>query len=406
MKVTAITPILCQGGIKTWTFVKVSTDKGITGWGDATEWVRAQGHVQAIKDLSGVVIGEDPFNIERLWTKMWVASYVGGKDCNVAMTGIETALWDIVGKALGTPVYNLLGGKCHERVRFYADYCDAYGSGFGRLKTVGGTNRWQEGDTSPEGLRKQAAYIRERGFTALKCHPLGLATRPAVTRVISLQAIDATVEKVRTIREAVGSAVDICMDVNNRLDLTSSIALAKALEPYRVMFLEDPIRQDESPISYKRLVDATSTPIGTGENLYTVWSFRNYLEAGGLNVVLPDICHTGIVQAKKIAALAEAYHVPVAPHNPNSPLSTIISGHLCASIPNHLALEYDLEEMEPPWRDDITSPPLSELVKDGHLELPTGPGWGVELNEKEVARHPYKEVWYSGVGRDRKDLTL
>lgn len=400
MKITEIEPILCQGGIKTWTFVKVSTDEGIVGWGDASEWVRPEGHVKAIQDLATLVIGEDPFNVEKLWQKMWVASYVGGKDCNVAITGIETALWDIVGKALGTPVYNLLGGKCHERVRLYADYADAYERGFG------GTTRWREGDASLAGIAKQAEYIRGRGFTALKCHPLGLAERPAVTRGISLKALDATAEKIRTIRGVVGNDLDICMDVNNRLDLTSSIALARTLEPYRLLFLEDPIRQDESPVSYQHLVDSTSTPVGTGENLYTVWSFRNYLEIGALNVVLPDVCHTGIIQARKIAALAEAFHVPVAPHNPNSPLSTIISGHLCVSIPNFLALEYDLEEQEPPWRDAVMSPPLGTFIKDGYLELPTGPGWGVELSEEEIARHPHKELWYSMFGKDRTELEI
>jgi len=369
MKITEVTPIVCQGGTKNWTFVKVSTDEGITGWGDATEWVRVQGHLKAIEDLSNLVIGENPFNIEKLWQKMWRASYVGGKDCNVGMTGIETALWDIVGKALGTPVYNLLGGKCYDKVRLYT-----------------------HGETA-----KQADFIKSQGFTALKCHPVGLAPRPAITRVITLKAIDDTVEKVKTIREVVGNDLDICMDVNNRLDLTSSIALAKALESYRLLFFEDPIRQEESAVSYKRLVDATSTPIGTGENLYTVWSFRNLLEIGGVNVVLPDVCHAGILQAKKIATLAEAYHVPVAPHNPNSPLSTIISGHLCASIPNFLALEYLMAEGEPPWRDAVMSPPLSSFIKDGYLDLPTGPGWGVELDEDEIAKHPYKEIWYSGL---------
>ena len=400
MKITDVKPILCQGGIKTWTFVKVSTDEGITGWGDASEWVRVQGHVRAIADLAPLVIGEDPFNIEKLWQKMWVASYTGGKDCNVGITGIETALWDIVGKALGTPVYNLLGGRCFDRVRLYADYADDYQGGFQ------GTTRWQEGDSSLEGIARQTDYIKSRGFTALKCHPVGMAPRPAVTRIMSMKAIDDTVEKIRTIREVVGSDLDICIDVNNRLDLTSSMALAQALEPYRILFLEDPIRQEESPASYKRLVDATSTPIGTGENLYTVWSFRNLLEIGGLNVVLPDVCHTGILQARKIATLAEAYHVPVAPHNPNSPLSTIISGHLVSSIPNFLALEYDLEERELPWRDEVMSPSLDSLVEGGYLELPTGPGWGVELDEEEIAKHPYREVWYSGLEKGWKDLEI
>lgn len=389
MKITEVKPILCHGVFRTWTFVKVSTDAGITGWGDATEWVRAKGHCTIIEeDLSPLVIGENPFDIEKLWQKMWVASYVGGKDLNVAMTGIETALWDIVGKALGTPVYNLLGGKCHDRLRLYYDFCDSYGAGL-----VGDTAR-QEGDSSLHGVAKQAQFIKDLQFTALKTHPVGLAPRPAITRSADLKAINATVEKIKTIRDTVGDAVDICLDVHNTLDLPSSMTLAKALEPYHLLFLEDPIRQDESPGSYKRLAESTSTPIGTGENLYTVWEFRDYLEIGALDVALPDFCHTGILQGKKIAALAEAYHLPLVPHNPNSPLSTIISGHLCANVPNFLALEYISDPLEPAWRDTVMTPSLGALVKDGYLELPIGPGWGVEIHEDELVKHPYQEVWY------------
>jgi galactonate dehydratase len=401
MKITGVTPFVCQGGKSNWTLVKVSTDAGIVGWGDATEWVRVGAHARIIEeDLAPLVIGEDPFNIERLWQKMWVVSYVGGKDLNVAITGIETALWDIVGKALNTPVYNLLGGRCRERVRLYYDSCDAHGAGF-----RGGT-QWIPGDSSLEGVARQAAWIKDQKFTALKLHPVGLAERPAITRSADIAAISATVEKVRTVREVVGDEVDIAIDVNNRLDLPSSMALARALEPFHLMFLEDPIRQDESPGSYRRLTEATRTPIGTGENLYTIWSFRNYLELGALSVVLPDICHTGVLQAKKIAALAEAFHLPLAPHNPNSPLSAIISAHVCSTIPNFLALEMFAAESEPLWRDDVTDPPVSSLVREGYLELPSGPGWGVEINEEELRRHPFREVWYSHIETNWRDLDL
>lgn len=399
MKISEVKPVVCQGGIRNWTFVKVSTDEGIIGWGDATEWVRVQGHVKIIEDLSSLIIGEDPFNIERLWQKMYQASYVTGKDCNVAITGIETALWDIMGKALETPVYNLLGGKCYDEVRLYDDYCDAYKDGFQ------GTNLWREGDTSLEGVIKQAQFIKSRNFTALKLHPVGLPPRPAISRTASLKAINKTVEKVKAIREVVGDEIDICIDINNRLDIPSSIKLAKAMEPYNLLFLEDPIRQDESPQSYRRIKETTCTSIGTGENLYNVWSFRNYLEIGALDVILLDVVHCGgILQAKKIAALGEAYHVPICPHNPNSPLSTIISGHFCCNIPNFLALEYYSKEREPLWIDKIMSPPLK--IKNGYLQLPAGPGWGVELNEEEIAKHPYKETWYSGLGVNWEGLTV
>jgi galactonate dehydratase len=401
MKITEVRPFICQGGNKNWTFVKVSTDAGIVGWGDATEWVRVHGHVTVIeRDLTPLVIGEDPFRIEQLWQRLWVAAYTGGKDLSVALTGIETALWDILGKALNVPVYTLLGGPCVERLRLYYDYCNAHGEGFR------GGRRWHAGDSSLAGVAKQAQWIKDQGYTALKLHPIGLPQRPAVTRSVSLESIRATVEKVRTIREVVGTAVDICLDLNNRLDLPSSIAMAQALEPFQLMFLEDPIRQDESPGSYRRLVESTRTPIGTGENLYTVWDFRDFVEPGAVSVLLPDICHTGVLQAKKIAALAEAYHLPLAPHNPNSPLSTIISGHVCATIPNFLAMEIYSTEREPPWRDAVMHPPLSALLQDGHLVLPTGPGWGVEINEQELSKHPFKEVWHSGLSSDWTELDV
>jgi len=389
MKVTGIEAIPCRGSWMNWTFVKVTTDEGIVGWGDATEWVRVKAHIAAMEDLKPLVIGENPFNIERIWQRMWTASYAGGKDVNVAMCGIETALWDIVGKALNTPVYNLLGGKCFETVRLYYDYCDGYGEG------MQGTNEWHWGDKSLEGLAMQAQKIKDLGFTALKMHPVGMAPRPAITRTMSMKAIDDTVKRVEIVREIVGNEVDIAMDVHNRLDLPSAMALADALEPYRLMFFEDPIRQEESAVSYQRLADSTKTPIGTGENLYTTWSFRNLLEIGGIDVALPDFCHTGVLQGKKIASLCETFHVPLAPHNPNSPLSTIISGHICASIPNNLALEYWSDERDAPWRDDVISTPLTEFVKNGELSLPDKPGWGVELDEKEIAKHPYSESWYA-----------
>ena len=155
MKITEVKTVLCHGAFRTWTLVKVTTDEGLIGWGDATEWVRAQAHKKVIEeDLSPLVIGEDPFDIEKLWQKMWIASYVGGKDLSVAMTGIETALWDIVGKALNTPVYNLLGGRCFDRLRLYYDFCDSYGGGL-----QGGTKNI-EGDSTLEGVAKQAAYIK------------------------------------------------------------------------------------------------------------------------------------------------------------------------------------------------------------------------------------------------------
>jgi len=317
-----------------------------------------------------------------------MSSYVGGKDVNLAMTGIETALWDIVGKALNTPVYNLLGGKVRDRIRLYYDTADAFGAGYQ------GTDTWHEGDSSLAGVARQAKFIMDQGFTALKVYPVEAPKAKEMVHTLPLKTIRAIARKIETVRQVVGDEVDIAIDMGNRWDLPSSMALAKALEPYNLMYLEDPIRQDEAAaLAYKRLAESTSTPVGTGENLYTVWAFRSYLEVGALDVVLPDVCHVGVLQAKKIAALAEAFHLPIAPHNPNSPLSTIISAHVCATVPNFLALEFWGTELEPTWRDKITTPSVGSLVKKGYLELPSGPGWGVEIDEDELYRHPYRNIW-------------
>lgn len=387
VKITEVKPILCQGGMKNWTFCKITTDEGIVGWGDATEWATPKSVATNISDFGSLIVGEDPRNIERLWQLCWRAAYTGGKDLSVALCAIETALWDIKGRIYDMPAIELMGGKIWNKVRLYT-HCN--------------------GDTL-ESTAEYAKQLKKEGWTALKTHPSGLPPTekdatwmngsldwPQISRTVSLVSIKNTLEKVETIRETVGDEVDICMDVNNRLDVPSSIRLAKALEPYNLLFLEDPICQHEDAApSYRRISESTTTPIATGENLYTIWQFRTYLEMGALDLLLPDVCHTGIIQARRIAALAEAYHLPLCPHNPNSPLSTIISGNLTSSIPNFVALEYTHDQREPSWRDDVMKPPLREFVRDGYLQLPEGPGWGVELDEDEIGKHPYVETWLS-----------
>jgi len=383
LKIKKVEPILCQGGCRNWVFVKVTTDEGVTGWGDGTDWFGEPTIANFIEHLAPEVVGEDAFNIERLWQKMYSAAYTTGRIVNCAITAIETALWDIVGKALETPVYNLLGGRCRERVLVYYDYCDAYGA-----KGYDYVSFYQSGDRSLEGIAKQAKKIKDAGYKALKCHAVFPLTCRRMNRSVEDEIVRGTAEKIRTIRETVGTGVDILLDVHNYLDIPHAVKMARALEPYDILFFEDPIRQEESPMSYKMLRNSTRTPIATGENLYNVWGFRNYLEIQAIDFALPDICHCGgLTQAKKIAAIAEAYHIPLCPHNCNSPLSTIISAHACASIPNFLYLELFSEDYEPPWRDKVISPPLK--VEDGRLILPDKPGYGVELNEQEITKHPY-----------------
>jgi len=372
MKVTRIEPLICNGGKRNWLFVKVTTDEDIIGYGDGTEWWGTHVMAKCVEDLAPFVIGENPFNTQRIWQKMYIGSYVGGKNVNMAITAIETALWDIVGKAAGKPLYDLLGGKCRDRIRLYSH---AYAHERG------------ESPRTLDGLVRRAKELLDAGFRFIKTSidetkPIG------VDRWMDIESISKTVEIVRLLRETVGSNVELCIDASNQLDFSSAVRLGRALESFNLIWLEDPIKQEESADSYRRLREAIRTPVGTGENLYNIWAFRNILENNGVDIILPDFVHAGgIMQGLKIAALAEAYLVPVAPHNPNSPLSTIISAHICAAIPNFVALEFTWPDV--PWRDKVISEPLK--VRDGYLELPTGPGLGVDLVEEEIAKHPYEE---------------
>jgi len=387
--IKSVKPILC--GFH-FTFCKITTDNGIVGWGDGTEWATPKGVESAIRDYGALIVGEDPRNIERIWQLCWRSAYVGGKDVNAALSAIESALYDLKGKLCGVPAIDLMGGRIWNKVRLYT-HCDR--------STIEGTVKFSE-------------ELKREGWTAWKCQPEGLPPRaknrtwahgsldwPTISRVASLSDIKQTVGKIKAVREAVGDEIDLGIDVNNRLDLPSAERLAKQFEPYQLLFFEDPICQHEDAApEYKRLADSTITPIATGENLYTIWEFKSYVQIGALDVLLPDVSHTGIGQARKIAALAEAYHLPVCPHSPNSPLSSIISANLAASIPNFEALEFirsyaypgrDPEDTQTfaPWMDKLMKPPLSTLVRDGYLELPEGSGWGVDMNEDEMMKHPY-----------------
>jgi galactonate dehydratase len=387
MKIMEVKPILCD---QFYTFCKVTIDEGIVGWGDGTEWATPKGVESAIKDFGNFLIGEDPRNIERLWQLAWRSAYTGGKDLSCALAAISSALIDVVGKIYDIPAIELIGGKVWNKVRLYT-HCDR--------PTVEETLQFAE-------------ELKHEGWTACKCHPVGLPSRykdpewangsldwPEISRTASLRAVKQTAKHVEALRETVGEDIELGIDVNNRLDVPSSIRLAKALEPLNLLFMEDPICHHENSVSsYRRLTESTSTPIACGENIYTIWDFRSYLESRAIDLLLPDVCHTGVLQAKKIAALGEAYHVPICPHNPNSVLSAIISANLVASVPNFVALEFirgfalpDKDTTVKPWVDKIMRPSLSRLVKDGYLELPEGPGWGVDIDEKELAKHPYIE---------------
>ena len=349
MKITRLETLLVQ---PRWLFLKMHTDSGIVGYGEPVVEGRAHTAQQAVHEVEEYLIGQDPRRIEHHWQAIYRhAFYRGGPVLTSALSGIEQAMWDILGKSLGVPVYQLLGGACRDRIRMYA-HC-------------GGEN--------PEAAGKAARAAVEAGYTALKT---GVGRYPA--RILETPAfVEGCAERFAAMREAVGPDVDIAIDFHGAISPALSIRLAKALEPYHPMFIEEPCLP-ENVDALVTVARSTSIPIATGERLFTKWGFREVLEKQAAAVVQPDLCHAGgILECKKIAAMAECYYAGVAPHNPLGPISLAACLQLDACIPNFLVQEQvNLGEgyLKQPF----------ELV-DGSIELPTAPGLGIELDDEAVA---------------------
>ena len=349
MKITRLETILVQ---PRWLFLKMHTDAGIVGYGEPVVEGRAHTVAQAVAELEDYLIGQDPRRIEHHWQAIYRhAFYRGGPVLTSALSGIEQAMWDILGKSLGVPVYQLLGGACRDRIRMYAH--------------VHGT--------TPEETAAAAKARVEQGFTALKT---GIGRIPAQI-LESPEFVEACAARFAAMRAAVGSKVDIAIDFHGQISPALAIQLARALEPYSPMFIEEPClpQNVDAMVTVAR---STPIPIATGERLFTKWGFREVLEKQAAVVVQPDLCHAGgILEGKKIAAMAECYYAAVAPHNPLGPISLAACLQLDACIPNFL-----LQEQVSLGEGYLTEP--FQLV-DGYIDLPTKPGLGIELDEVALA---------------------
>lgn len=343
--VNAIPPQAGGWEARNWLFVKVHTDEGIYGVGEASGWPRV---VQtAIEDLSCLVVGEDPMHIERLWQKM-MSSMMGHGMTGVvgfgAMTGIEMALWDLKGKALGVPVWNLLGGKMRDKIRVYAHAHDA----------------------------KRARELVDRGYTAIKTG-----------------GIRNCVESVEAIRKEVGSDIDLMVDVHGPPWMTTrdAIALGRRLEAYDLFFYEDPVAP-ENIDAIARVSDALDVPIAAGERHAGIWGVKELIEREIIDVVQPDTGRAGgLRQMQKIAAMAEAHYITMAPHDGSlGPIAEMAAVHLMASIPNFLILEH-LEDDVPQRYEVMSGQPT---VVDSHIAVPDAPGLGVDIVEEACAKYPSK----------------
>ncbi len=367
MKIADIKTFFAHVG-RNFVFVKVLTDEGIHGIGEAYSVGPDLATKEVIDYFKGWLVGENPTNIEHLWAKMYNFSrFPGGSVINSAISGIEHALWDIAGKAAGLPVYKMLGGKTRDKVRVYQN---------------------PGGNTPQETAERALALIETYGYTALKIgpHPQGSAAMPYS------QVLRYTEAKMKALRQAVGEDVDIGVDAHAKIfEPYRALQMAEVLKPYHPFFFEEPIRP-ENIEAMARVADKIEIPLATGEDLYTKYEFRDLLVAHAADIIQPDICIAGgLLELKKIAAMAEAFYVTVAPHNPMGPLATVVNVHLATCIPNFLILEYHPDD-KPPRRDLLVEP---LIVKDGYIPVPDRPGWGVELNEEALAQYPYK-AWSRG----------
>lgn len=376
MKITKIETIVCNARMRNWIFVKVLTDQpGLFGWGEATlEW-HTRSVVGAVEDLSTLLIGEDPRRIEYLWQVMYRQHFWHGNGVvrGTAISGIDLALWDILGKLKDTPCHQLWGGPVRDYVRLYCH--------------LGGGKMEDFYETKPNDAKRfaeMAQEVVEAGFTAFKSMAV-----PETMPIEGLKPIRYAEACVEAMREAVGENIDIMVDCHARPSPRMGMLFAKALEPYGLYFFEEPCWPEvyEDIAAIQR---AVSTPIATGERLIGIHAFRDLLACGGCSIIQPDITHCGgLSEARRIASLAEAYRVAMAPHNPQGPVSTAASLELGFATPSYIICEAVHQDV--PWREDIVTWGF-EIEKEGRIVRPnTKPGLGVEIDEDEVAKHPFKQ---------------
>lgn len=363
MKIIEIKPLVCHCYRTNWVFVKITTDAGVHGVGEATLEYREPTVVAAIQQLDRELRGRDPFEIEAIWHDCYRATYFRGGPVNMsALSGVEMALWDIKGKALGVPVYELLGGKVRDRVPCYA-------------------NGWFSPAQEPREFAEKAKIAVARGFTGLKWDPFGK----------SYLNIDKTELRkallcVEAVVEAVGDHVDILIEGHGRFNVATAVRIGRALEAFDITWFEEPVPPDnlEALAEVKQRV---RVPIAAGERVYSRWDYQRFFQLRCADFVQPDPSHVGgIGEVKKIAAQAEANHIALCPHNPSGPVANAAALQLAACIPNFHLLE--TMALDVPYRAEICDEAVT--FSDGLMAISDRPGLGIDLNEEAIAAHPYE----------------
>lgn len=373
MKITAVTTLVVNAEMRNWVFVKVQTDQGVHGWGEASlEW-KTRSVVGAVEDFAPMLVGEDPSRIEHLYQKMYKHSFFRvGVIGMSAISGIEQALWDIWGKTLGRPVYQLLGGAVRDRVRMYTHL------GGGDMRAVYDS----QSTLDPKRFVDQALEVVSKGYTAVKV----LLTPPTET-LNSIAAYRFAEQAMEALRTALGDDIDIMIDCHGRHSPANALEFCRVLAPFRPYFVEEPV-PPENVDALAEVRKAAAVAIATGERLVTRFEFRNVLEKQACHIIQPDLCHCGgLWEARKIAAMAEAYYVGVAPHNPLGPVANAAALHFALSTPNFLIQEDMLADV--PWRWEVVQSALA--LERGYWLPPTAPGLGIEIDEDAARKHPFQQ---------------
>lgn len=365
MKITDIRPYIVQAHNDNWVYVKVETDEGLTGVGECSLETREQTVVAAVLELKRQLLGKDPMATEKNFYTCFRDEYWGaGCVLTSALSAVDTALWDIKGKALNAPLYQLLGGKFRDRIRVYA-------------------NRWFFGGDTPDKLAALAEKTVAQGFTAMKWDPFYRAEG-----IISPADLRGVVAQAKAVRDAVGWDVDLLIEGHGRFNPYTALAVAEELKPFKPFFFEEPTLP-ENLDACARVRARSPIPIASGERWCTVSDFRAGIDAQAIDIAQPDIrvCG-GVTQLRKIAALCEAHQIPVAPHNIHGQVGCAASVHLAAAIPNALILEYSVEDIE--WKEELFT--YQYQPKDGYLYVNDRPGLGIDFDEAVAARHPFKNI--------------
>jgi galactonate dehydratase len=367
MKITGLTTYVVDASWRNWVFVHITTDEGVTGVGEASLEGSEEMVVAALQRMKSYLVGKDPLEIEAHRRALYDGRFWRGMVLLSALGGVEMALWDIAGKAYGAPAYRLLGGPCRERVRCYTHISEAT-SGHSIAQRV-----------------EEAQQAIAEGWSAFKWDPLPHSARtlePAELRFVAKQ--------VQAVREAVGDDVELMVELHGKLDAAAAIQVAEAIAPYRPYFMEEPA-PPESLDALEAVARRVRVPLATGERILTKEAYWPLLERQLVAYIQPDVIHVGgISESRKIAAMAEARLVGVAPHNPNGPVATAATLHLCASTPNFAIMETPGDDYlwSAQWRDELLLDPTPVQVRDGQLAMPKRPGLGVDLDLAALAKYP------------------